>query len=761
MNEFLRLGLRRLRQVLLAVSMTGAAGGVEAVAAEPTRESTPGAVTPAGLDPRATFHIPIGIPNTVDALKTFVEAEGCFSPGFATYGVYCWVRDAAGRLHAPTQPDSPGTHGLAAGGLLIPWASWQAGPVTVRSEVCQVLMSPASGQEQQIVALRVELGNSTDQLRRVSLFLALRPLGPAGWPIKSMSIDAHDALLVEGHTALVADRPAQAIGVAAHDTVGAAAATGTVPDAAAATSPDGDCSGAMRFDLDVPAHDRVAVGAFCPVLAGRRAVGHRWRPGGKDNFRETAVFNPDTGGTLQPDPGPAYCRRLRSQDLFDEAAVYWRRLTGRVRLSLPDRRWSEAFAAIAGHIAMNLNDDAPDVAVINYNTFNRDGMYNIEVLQQSGLFAWAAQAIDYLYAHPFNGRPYPEADNPGQILWVTAQHWRYTHDEAWLNRILPNVCQLAALVRYCRTTPTPHWVDMDGLACGEAVPAPRRKELQPGRCDGFNFNYTEAYDIAGLRAAAVLCAAAGKTQEATIWATLAEQLLADYDKKFGSRLGHGYGSYCVLWPCRLYPLDRGPAHDQFRGVGAQKYGGWPYFPPATAHQGLLAGNREAGYGTLAAHLDHPQMQGWYAFDEGPFSGVGGWEAPLRTRWKQTAAMPHGWAIAEVTLLLRDSLALEDGERLVLLAGVPEAWFRHRDGLSVEGLPTHFGDLGFTYRVAGDRGTLQFTGAAQPPGGFVLRLPTSGKPAILVDGQTLARTPQGDVPLPAGTQRVTVDFRQPD
>ena len=114
----------------------------------------------------------------------------------------------------------------------------------------------------------------------------------------------------------------------------------------------------------------------------------------------------------------------------------------------------------------------------------------------------------------------------------------------------------------------------------------------------------------------------------------------------------------------------------------------------------------------------------------------------------------------LTLLLHDSLALEDDDRLVLLAGVPDAWFRHPDGLAVDRLPTHFGELSFTYRVAGDRGTLQLTGHAQPPGGFVLRLPKFGKPAIIADGKELPAMPGGDVSLRAGTRCVTLDFRQP-
>ncbi|MBI5388172.1 MAG: hypothetical protein HZA90_26195 [Verrucomicrobia bacterium] len=67
---------------------------------------------------------------------------------------------------------------------------------------------------------------------------------------------------------------------------------------------------------------------------------------------------------------------------------------------------------------MCLNEGAPDVAVVNYNVFNRDGMYVANIFQKSGNFDLAEQAIDYFLKHPFNGRVQPEADNPGQILWI-------------------------------------------------------------------------------------------------------------------------------------------------------------------------------------------------------------------------------------------------------------------------------------------------------------------------------------------------------
>ena len=573
-----------------------------------------------------------------------------------------------------------------------------------------------------------------------------------------MSVKGSDTLTVDHHTALMAGREAQALGVSGTDSVGAMASRGEVPARSSASSDAGDCSGAMRFDLDVPARGRVRVGALAPVLAGRRAVGHNWVPGGSnDNFREAAAYNASEGGVLQPDPGPEWLRSLKIDELFEQAAAYWQGMVGKVRMSLPDRRWADGFAAMSGHIALNLNEDAPDVAVINYTTFNRDGMYNTGVLQRAGMFGLAEKAIDYLFAHPFNGRVFPEADNPGQILWVTGEHWLFTRDRAWLERILPKVKKLAALIRYCRTSPAPHWVDMNGLEFGEAVAGNRRQELVPGRCDGSNPNYTDAYDVAGLRAAAMLCEAAGETHEASGWKAFAEKLMADYDGKYGSDLARGYGSFCVLWPCRLYPSGAGKGQDQFIGIGKTGLDEWPYFGPAKAHQGLLAGNRAAGHGTLEIHLDHPKMRGFFAFDEFGASGEGGWMAPLRTRWTKSSAMPHGWAIAEVVLLLRDSLVYEDGNRLVLFGGVPEDWFQADTGMAVSGLPTHFGDLGLTYRFGNGEGTLELSGSAHPPDGYILRLPKSAESAVPAAGRLLRPALNGDFYLPAGTTRLTIRY----
>ena len=708
------------------------------------------------LDLRGQTHISIGIANTLDSLKTFVEAEGIFSPGVGTYGIYYWVYSTErGRLFAPTMNGVTCVHGLTKEGYLIPWSQWRADDVEVRSEAAHALQESAAGSVH-LVASRVTLTNTSGHDRKVLLYAALRGLGPAGYAVPALRVDPEgSALLVDGRAALVAKQHPERTGVVGTDTIGEFAMRGAIPPDNVTWSDSGDCSGAMRFDVELSAGQSKTLGFICPVLPGRRAVRHEWDGVSEWAQLDLAKPNPERGGVLQLDPGLAFYQRLSVDKVFADARSYWEQLVGRVTLRLPDGRWGEAFAAITGHAALAMNEGAPDVAVVNYNVFNRDGVYVANILQKAGRADLAAEAIDYFIAHPFNGRSYPEADNPGQILWIMGEHWQFTRDRAWLERIYPAAEKIAAMIFYYRKTGGPHWVQMDALQFGDEVPVEKRRELKPGRCDGHNPAYTEAFDTAGMSAMGMLAHEMRDRQQRAPYGAFAGLLRQAYDRAYGDDLPAKYGSYCVLWPCRLYPLTEGRAYEHFGGLGAQKPKSWRYFPLARAHQSLLAGNREAGYKTLEYHLDHPQMQHWYAFDEGGKSGSGGW-GHLRTTWDGSVAMPHGWAIAELHLLLRDCLVFESDGQLVLLAGVPEDWFRMPGGMEIENLPTHFGALSLSWGLTERGAMLRLGGDALPPGGFVLSLPESLGTSVRVSDEPARLVNQGFI-LPYGTKEVLVEF----
>jgi hypothetical protein len=711
------------------------------------------------LNPRGKVHIPIGIANSLDTLKTFVEAEGNFSPGVGSYGVYFWVFDRnTGRLFAPTMDGVKCEHGLADGRYLIPWAKWSAGDITVKTEVCQVKRNSPEAKVF-VVGSRVTLNNTSNEAREAALYVALRPLGPAGFDVKEIAVSKQgDALLVDSHPAIVGKAKPSDTGVLTNDTIGDSALQARIPSQKRASSHSGDCSGALLYDLKLSAGDSKTLGFICPVLPGHRAVGHKWDGVSAWAQSDLAKLNPSSGGVLQADPGLEYYRRLSVSSLFADAEDYWKQLVEKVKLELPDARWECAFAAIIAHAAMEMNEGAPDVAVMNYNVFNRDGVYVANIFQKSGNTDLAVEAIDYFTKHPFNGRSYPEADNPGQILWAMGQQWQFARDKTWIRRTYPAARKIAEMIKYYRTASGPHWVSMDSLDFGPMLPEDKRRELKPGRCDGHHPEYTEAFDIAGLYGAGILAEALGKTSEAAKWRDLADRLLETYDTKFGGNLSKEYGSFSVLWPCRLYPLSSGKANKQFKDNGSQKPGGWRYFPLAKAHQGLLAGNRQAGYGTLQLHLDHEQMRRWYAFDEGGKSGSGGW-GRVRTTWNPSVAMPHGWAIAELWLLMRDCLVFEDNQRLVLLSGIPPRWFTHKDGIVIKNLPTYFGKLSLLWKPTLGGATLRLGGGAKPPKGFLLRLPKSLNPTVTVNGQAISAGAVGEFILPTQTKQAHVSFRR--
>jgi len=84
---------------------------------------------------------------------------------------------------------------------------------------------------------------------------------------------------------------------------------------------------------------------------------------------------------------------------------------------------------------------------------------------------------------------------------------------------------------------------------------------------------------------------------------------------------------------------------------------------------------------------------------------------------------HVWASAEWILMQRNCFVREEGDRLLLGAGIFPAWLEQKTPIGFGPAPTAFGSLSITIRPAGEAVGVELEAAwRQPPAALEVRLP---------------------------------------
>jgi hypothetical protein len=107
-------------------------------------------------------------------------------------------------------------------------------------------------------------------------------------------------------------------------------------------------------------------------------------------------------------------------------------------------------------------------------------------------------------------------------------------------------------------------------------------------------------------------------------------------------------------------------------------------------------------------------------------------------------MPHTWVGSDFIRSTLDMFAYEreSDSSLVVGAGIPEKWVREENGVSIRGLSTHYGRLGYAMRAAGKDFDVRIdAGVRIPAGGVVVRSPSDRKlRQVLVNGTVVTPGP---------------------
>ena len=332
----------------------------------------------------------------------------------------------------------------------------------------------------------------------------------------------------------------------------------------------------------------------------------------------------------------------------------------------------------------------------------------------------------------WNTRP-GQFDTQGENLWALVQHYKLSGDRAWLENTAYPFIKRGAM-----------WIVDSRHRHMEAVKNPddpRYGLIEPGAMEvmevgkGMHMYYMNAFAILGLAEAADAAKALGLKDEAEHFARERAELKAALHKSFEKtfkRIGlyegqlwfgvepEGVGMYgywahnCLLWPCRaLDPQDpmltattrrmERMSNEWGGGMHSEGPGGyWPYIGVDRAVGHILRGEPDRALDYFCAFTD--TAGGTFSWGEG-YSNV-----------TANGDQPHFWADGQWVNLFRQTLAMEDGNRLMITPAMFRRWTQGSVPLGIRGLPTAFGDLDLAITPAAGGNSYEYRLRLSPKGG---------------------------------------------
>jgi hypothetical protein len=657
---------------------------------------------------RSDTHVFLGPPGTHEAFKTPVEPGNSFSPGVGTYGVSTWVF-TGGCLHAPQEKALEELNwGFADGCLPVLVSRWRAGDI----DVCSRLFSESDGGPKDVKDyLRVELRNCCAHVREATLYLVLRSFGAAGGPVNWIAC-GNGVISVNGGDVAYCGKAPDAFGALSYQESGQDISVllrrGEMPSSQAVEDPSTWASCAAAYRVELMPHESSAFDFVFHLHAEFWMLD--W---------------------LRPPARPIDCAARESEFIERERAART------VNLDLPDRRFVDAFGCQLTHLRSFIVHGAPRISPVTYpQWWIRDNAYEVVALDRGGFHDEAAAACWLAVRDdPMTGFG-AEGDAPGELIWMLSEHYLTTRDLGFLEEVYPFMERKADLIVAMRNAREPMLMHYEfatsecGLDPGvDILCRPSRDGLVEGRMDHhFPTYWCSAFGFLGLKRMAQ-CARELEL-DGSRYADEAQSLLAAMKRNAPELFGRNERDFTSsLWPTEWAdpndPVIRA-AYDRWWNAERMPEGRhsperlWTYFEAGQAHNYMLLGSRDRMWVSLDHFLCVHAAPGLYAWHEGEKdenSTLMLWD---RTRgWdRRSFVVPTGWTSAEVFLLLRNCLVHEDGDSLLLGAGVPEAWMT--EPFSAAGLPTHFGRASFRYEPSSS--VCRVAMGRPPAGGVISRFP---------------------------------------
>lgn len=670
-----------------------------------------------------------------------------------------------------TWADVGTTQTLQDGYLPIPTVTWTADGWTL------AVTAFADGEPDQAqIYGRYALTNTSNRPRSLTLALTARPFqvnGPTQFlttpggvgPINTLEVQRGRVLRMNDRiaTAVVGDTPDRVL----WSTFDAGADPQSLLAAGRADAPRdgrladsaGLAAGAFLYDLTLQPGETRVFGFVSPLA---------------DDGSIAEVFGRDG--------------KILLDEVQDRVAAGWREKLDRFDLTLPATAGPvrDVMRTSLAHMLMSRQGPILQPGTRSYNrTWIRDGAMMAEGLNRLGHERLSADYLRWFAPLVFdNGKvpccadargsdPVPENDSHGEFIFLAAETYRYTGDEALLRAVWPQVQKAAGYMDELRaSTRTAEFQTPDTRRLFGLLPPTISHE---GYSDKIAYSYWDDFwGLRGYRDAIFIAEVMGDAAAGARFRASEAQFKADILASIQGTARH----YGIDWIAGA--ADRGDFDATSTTIALSPGGLIDELP-----QALLTGTFDKWWENFTARQENRQSWRDYTPYElrnvGALVRLGRREEALRaldfyfadmrpTAWNGWAEvvgrdareprfigdMPHAWISSDYIRSALDLLVYErDGDRaLVLAAGVPTRWL-DGEGVGVSDVRTAYGPLTYSLRAAEGGGYRLTLGEdVNPPGGFVLQWPEGETPParVRIDGRA-AEWRGLELAIPAGARRV--------
>jgi hypothetical protein len=380
------------------------------------------------------------------------------------------------------------------------------------------------------------------------------------------------------------------------------------------------------------------------------------------------------------------------------------------------------------------------------------------------------KASDPLWEEKQNGLV--EYDSQGEFIWIIGQYYRFTGDRAFLQRMYEPVVRA---LRFLETLRQRRLTD-------EFRDGPPEKRICYGILpestshEGYHMKHSYWDDFWGLKGweeARALAAVAGR-EDLVPWM---DAEYADFHRCVYASLEFAFAfknidyipgcaelgdidptstAAALVYCDQLASMPRKQLERTFDRMTEEfrrrlQPGATYRFTPYEVRNIpalLRLGRKDDALALLRLMLDSRRPEGWNQLAEvvnsnERFPGYIG-------------DMPHTWVGAEFINAVRSLLVYEDGDRLVVGAGIDPAWLEDQQSVGATNLPVHGGHLSFTMRKEGNDIHVDLAGSTSARRITVVP-PVPGTPsAVTVNGEPVALLKSGRLEI--DTLPAAVTFR---